>query len=929
MDYKQTLNLPQTDFPMKAQLSEREPQRLKEWETQGLYRKIEEKMKGQPLFLLHDGPPYANGRIHFGHILNKTLKDIIIKYKTMTGFYAPFIPGWDCHGLPIEHQVDKQLGKKKREMSLVEIRRACRTYAAKFVAIQKDEFKRLGIFGQWDHPYQTMDNHYEATIAREFAQFVENGSIYSGKKPVLWCSRCRTALAEAEVEYDNHQSPSIYVSFKLAKDALEKLPELVGREASIVIWTTTPWTLPANFAVACHPNFDYVATEIAGQIYIIAKNCLDSFVKMLGAEDVKILKRFSASVLEKTHCSHPFLDRSSLIVLSDHVTMDTGTGCVHIAPGHGEEDYSVGLKYELPIVTPVDNAGRFTEEVGLKELIGKAVFDSNQRINEILQEKGALLQTSQMDHSYPHCWRCKKPVIFRATEQWFLSMKHADLRGRALDAIRRATWIPDWGRDRIYNMVSSRPDWCLSRQRTWGVPIMAFECDACGHKVLDLEKLRDLATRIDQEGSDFWFDENELLEPSQECPQCHGKKWRRESDILDVWFDSGVSYAAVVEDQLKLTIPVDLYLEGNDQHRGWFHSSLLAAVGTRQKAPYKATLTHGFVVDGAGKKYSKSVGNYQAPDRIISQSGAEILRLWVAAEDYRTNIRFSEQILGGLRDAYRKIRNTYRFLLGNLSDFDPKHDAIAFDDLDEIDRYALHLLQGLVERVRVAYDEYAFHTVFHEINRFCTVDLSSFYLDILKDRLYTTPARGRLRRGSQTVLFELVCTLSVLMAPILVFTAEEVWETIPAFHGKEESVHLTSFPAKQEQWLSESLASTWEILRVVRDNILRALEEKRQAKLIGNALEARVFLYSSGDLADLLKDYENDLADLFIVSQVEILSMEPEDAVSAHSLNELSILIQKAEGEKCERCWKWATTVGDFSDHPTVCHQCHKSLTCS
>lgn len=936
MNYKETLNLPKTDFPMKGNLASEEPKRLEKWATQDLYQQIQEKNAGRPLFLLHDGPPYANGHIHFGHILNKVLKDIAVKYRSMAGWKSPFIPGWDCHGLPIEHQVDKDLGAKKAKLSKLQIRQACREYADKFVNIQRKEFKRIGVFGEWDEPYLTMDHEYEATIAREFAKFVGSGAVYKGLKPVLWCAHCRTALAEAEVEYEEHRDPSVYVKFRLGPEALAQFPEFQDRTASIVIWTTTPWTLPANLAVALHPDFDYVALEAGNEVFIVANNCLDSFRKVLGQEG-NVIKRFGARLLEGTSCHHPLLDRDSLVILSNHVTMDTGTGCVHIAPGHGDEDYVVGKKYNLEPLAPVDDRGRFTEAVGLPELVGKNVFASNRWINDQIAAKGLMVKEKEFTHSYPHCWRCKKAVIFRSTAQWFLSLSHHDLRQKALDAIRRVHWIPDWGRERIYSMILNRPDWCLSRQRSWGVPIMAFTCQYCAYTLLDVELINKVADLIAKEGADVWFDEeNSLGLELPPCPECGSKSdqgkpapsraWKRETDILDVWFESGVSYAAVVEQRMGLEIPVDLYLEGSDQHRGWFHSSLLAAIGTREAAPYKAVLTHGFVVDGDGRKYSKSDGNYIPPDKVLAESGAEILRLWASAEDYRSNIRFSNEILVRLREAYRKIRNTCRFLLGNLFDFDPNSDAVAYDKLDEIDRYALHLLQLQIRKVTQGYEDYTFHTVFHEINRFCTVDLSSFYLDILKDRLYTAPKTGELRRGSQTVLFEIARALSRLMAPVLCFTADELWEHLPIFKGKGDSVHLEDLPQAHSAHIDQELAENWTRLREVRDEVMRVLEEARRDKLIGNALEAQVFLYVEGELDELLENYQLRLADLFIVSQVQLMHEPLSGGTKSQDMSGLQIKVEKAPGRKCARCWKWLPTVGEDPRHPEACHSCTQTL---
>lgn len=926
MDYKSTLNLPQTDFPMKADLPKREPEILKRWQSTHLYDEILKKNAGRPKFILHDGPPYANGNIHFGHILNKVLKDFIIKYQNMRGSLSPYIPGWDCHGLPIEHQVDKDLGPKKKTMSKVEIRKACREYAARFVKIQRGEFERLGVFGRWDRPYLTMSPVYEGTIAREFSRFVAQGNIYKGKKPVLWCCRCKTALAEAETEYEEHTSPSIYVKFPLRDDLGDLSPKLKGKKVSVVIWTTTPWTLPANLAVALHPQYDYVVIPFQDEFVIVAKNLLENFAATIGFKTPEPVERFSGKKLERKNAQHPFLSRPSLIILSDHVTIDTGTGAVHTAPGHGEEDFVVGKEYGLEPLTPVDGQGRFTEECGVPEWVGQDVFKTNPQVIELLQKKGNLLKSETIRHNYPHCWRCKNPLIFRATEQWFLSLEKNDLRQKSIDAIRRTNWIPQWGRDRILGMIQNRPDWCLSRQRSWGVPIIAFRCSSCEYLLLDADLIGKIADRMEKEGSDFWFEESveKLLSPSPTCPKGHND-WQKEEDILDVWFDSGISFAAVLEKESTLHYPADLYLEGSDQHRGWFHSSLLASIGTRGQAPYQTVLTHGFVVDGEGKKYSKSAGNYVPPEKILNEYGAEILRLWVAAEDYRTDIRVSDEILKRLIEAYRKIRNTARFLLANLYDFNPNQMGIKQGE-SEIDLWMLHTLQKLIQRVRAAYEGYNFHIIFHELNRFCTVDLSSFYLDIIKDRLYVSAKEDPARRAVQSVLFEVVGTLARLMAPVLSYTAEEIWNAIPAHSGKASSVHLTAFPESRSESIDESLESRWNEFRKIREEVQKALENARAAKKIGSPLEAKVVLMAEGEPKHLLKKWPDPLPMLFIVSQVEWAEELPETAFRSESYPVLQIEIQKAEGEKCSRCWNWSVEVGLFPDHPLLCRRCHQVI---
>ncbi len=918
-DYRPTLNLPQTNFPMKADLVRKEPEFLEKWKGENLYREIQKKNEGRPRFVLHDGPPYANGSIHFGHILNKILKDIIVKYKGMSGFQSPFVPGWDCHGLPIEHQVDKDLGARKIRMSKSEIRKACREYAQRFVEIQKTEFRRLGILADWENPYTTMNPLYESAIARELGRFAQSGNIYKGKKPVLWCPHCQTALAEAEIEYEERESPSIYVRFPMV-NPVDGLPKLKGQKPTLVIWTTTPWTLPANLAVALHPNYDYVAISLKGEIVIVAKGLVESFCRLFGEEAPEPLERFSAKRIERQICQHPFLPRSSLVVLSDHVTMDAGTGCVHTAPGHGQEDFVVGQAYGLETLTPVDATGRFTEECGVPEWVGQKVFDANAQVVERLKKTGTLLREEKIRHSYPHCWRCKNPVVFRATEQWFLSLEKNDLRGKAIDAIRRVQWVPAWGRDRILGMIQNRPDWCLSRQRCWGVPIIAFRCQECSHYLLDPRLIEQVAERMETEGSDLWFDRpiSDILSTPPPCPQCGKRSWEKETDILDVWFDSGVSFAAVLEKNNQF--PADLYLEGNDQHRGWFHSSLLASIGTRGRAPYKTVLTHGFVVDGEGRKYSKSARNYVPPEKVLNQYGSEILRLWVAAEDYRNDIRVSNEILSRLVDAYRKIRNTFRFLLGNLHDFDPNGTSESFH---EIDRWALHSLQKVIQRMTRAYEEFNFHVIFHELNRFCTVDLSAFYLDILKDRLYTSHAEDPARRAAQRALFETASALARLVAPILSFTAEEVWTHLPSWQWKTSSVHLASLPEVQPRLLDETLGSRWEKFRKIRDEVMKALESARNQKVIGSSLEAKVILVAEGEGLQTLEQLRDPLASLFIVSQVEWGMDIPENATQAKTIPNLFIAVQKADGKKCSRCWNFSPSVGEEAD---LCSRCLKVI---
>src|SRR5512136_2151037 len=693
MDYKETLNLPKTDFPMKANLVKKEPEMIERWEKQKLYDKIRETSKGRRKYTLHDGPPYANGHIHMGTAFNKILKDLIVKSRQMAGFDAPYVPGWDCHGLPIEHKVDSELGSRKAGMTQAEVRHYCRKYAEKWIDIQRTEFKRLGVLGEWDNPYLTMAFPYEAIIVREFGRFYLKGSVIKSKKPIYWCISCKTALAEAEVEYEVHTSPSIFVKFPMISDLSVDVPALKGKQVSVVIWTTTPWTIPANLAIALHPDLTYVAVDVGGEVYILAEGLLEEVMKKFGIKKYEVLEKFPGKRLEGLKSRHPFLDRDSLIILASYVTLDTGTGCVHTAPGHGQEDYESGVQYGLDIYSPVDDDGRFTEEVPF--FAGQFVFDANGAVNQKLKEVGALLKEEMYEHSYPHCWRTNDPIIFRATEQWFISMEKNGLRKNALRAINEVTWIPPWGKDRIYGMVENRPDWCVSRQRAWGIPITVFYCASCKQPLVNQETIDRVARLFEEKGADVWFEEgtDHLLPEGTRCSQCGEKEFTKETDILDVWFDSGVSYAAVLEKRRELEYPASLYLEGSDQHRGWFHSSLLTSVGTRNGAPYRSVLTHGFVVDGEGKKMSKSAGNVIFPEEVINKLGADVLRLWVSAEDYKDDIKISNEILKRLADAYFRIRNTFRFLLGNLADFNPEGDRISYPDLHELDRWALHRLQ--------------------------------------------------------------------------------------------------------------------------------------------------------------------------------------------------------------------------------------------
>ncbi|MDO8720710.1 MAG: isoleucine--tRNA ligase [Syntrophales bacterium] len=925
MDYKETLNLPKTDFPMKANLTRKEPELLEKWERMGLYNKIREAARGRETYILHDGPPYANGSIHLGTALNKILKDMVIKSKNMSGFDSVYVPGWDCHGLPIEHQVDKELGDRRHELSQTEKRRSCRLYAEKYVGIQKEQFKRLGVFGEWDNPYLTMNYGYEATTVAELGKLYLNGSVYKGKKPVYWCASCKTALAEAEVEYADHETPSIYVKFPVLSDISAVVPSLRGERASLVIWTTTPWTLPANLAIALHKDFIYSVLKVKDEVLILAKEMQEICLSSFGYADFSVLGETTGAALEGIKCRHPWIERESIVILAPFVTLEAGTGCVHIAPGHGQEDYEIGMKYGLDNYAPVNDDGKFTEDV--EDFAGQFVFDANENINRKLKSIGALLALKKITHSYPHCWRCKNPIIFRSTEQYFISMEKNDLRKRSLEAIDRVKWLPSWGHDRIYGMVENRPDWCISRQRLWGVPIAMFFCDSCHGAVMTEEILNHVVGLFEQYGADVWFEREprDLMPAGTVCPHCNGSSFSKETNILDVWFDSGVSHAAVLERRPHLTSPADLYLEGSDQHRGWFHSSLLESMGTRGKAPYKSVLTHGFVVDGEGKKMSKSVGNVIDSHEIIENYGAEILRLWVASEDYTEDIRISEEILKRLVEAYRRIRNTCRFILGNLYDFDAATDMVSYEDMEEIDRFALHRLEEIVRRVKDAYERFQFHTVYYTLYNFCTVDLSALYLDVLKDRLYTSKATSRKRRSAQSAMYLLLHSMTRLLAPILSFTAEEVWGAMPYYAGKESSVHLTQFPDPAPG--DHELAERWKTMLNIKAEISRAIEMARQNKVIGHPLDASVDISPPENLRSLLEDYREEMRMLLIVSQVNIVGdgaiAEPYDS---SEIAGLKVGVKKASGQKCGRCWIYRDSLGSDPLHPAVCERCLDNL---
>jgi isoleucyl-tRNA synthetase len=935
-DLRATLNLPRTEFPMKANLPQAEPRRLSQWKTSDVYGRLRAARKGRPTFVLHDGPPYANGNIHLGTSLNKILKDVIVRSRSMAGFDAPYRPGWDCHGLPIELKVDRALGAKKREMSPIQFRRACREYAEKYVGVQRGEFERLGVSGEWDTPYLTMSSDYQGTIVRQLAEFAEKGLVYKAKKSVHWCISDRTALAEAEVEYDeNHESPQIDVRFRLAEEERDRWarrhPALAGKEISAVIWTTTPWTLPANLALAFHPDADYAFYPVAGteEVLLVARELKDAASARWRSDPASKslpelgppLLEVKGRELESVRFRHPWIDRDSPGVLADYVTLDTGTGVVHTAPGHGWDDYLTGVRYGLDIYCPVDESGRFLPEV--EGYAGQRVFDANPAIVERLRESGALLQAGRDRHSYPVCWRCKKPIIFRATEQWFIALDQGQptLRDQALQAVADSRWVPAWGQERIHNMIATRPDWCISRQRLWGVPIPAFYCRGCSEALLRADLVRHVAGIFERETADAWYarEAMDLLPAGFACPKCGGTAFDKETDILDVWFDSGSSHAAVLGHRKDLPWPADVYLEGSDQHRGWFHSSLLIGVATRGRAPYRAVVTHGFTVDAAGKKISKSLGNDVDTAKLISGYGAEILRLWTIMVDYREDMRYSEEMIKRVAEAYRKVRNTLRYLLSNLFDFDPARDAVAEEAMLAIDRFALARHRQVVARVLEAYDRYEFHLVYHQLVQYVAADLSSFYLDVLKDRLYCDSADGERRRSAQTVLHRVARDLCLLLAPVLPFTADEAYALVPG--SRCDSVHLDLFPDREDP--DPDVLGRWEGLLDVRAEVMKALEAARNARQVAAGLEAAVELRAPAAALAPLRAHEADrpafpgnLANLFIVSAVRLMEGE----------GPLAVAVEHAPGAKCERCWTWSTKVGTLPSHPGVCERCSEVL---
>jgi len=930
-ELKATINLPKTAFSMKANLPQNEPRILARWEEMQIYDKIRQARQGARQYILHDGPPYVNGPIHLGHALNKCLKDFVVKSKSMAGFDAPFIPGWDCHGLPIEIKVDEALGGKKLKMNPMQVRQACREYAAKFRDLQRDQFKRLAVFGRWDHPYSTMTPEYESVVVKTLFTFFEKGAVYKGLRPVYWCIHDETALAEAEVEYENHVSPSIWVRYRMTSDAGKVDPALAGKKVSTIIWTTTPWTLPASMAVAFHPDETYVGLQAAdGEVYIVAERLAEVTANSCALGETRVLARFPGRKLEYATFAHPFLQRQILGVLADYVTMDQGTGAVHTAPSHGADDFYTGAKYKLDQSCNVDESGHLRK--GLPEYDGKQVFEANPLIVELLKKRGVLMHVEKLEHAYPHCWRCHNPVIFRATEQWFISMESAmggeTLRQRALEEIKKVNWDPSWGEERISNMIATRPDWCISRQRVWGVPIAVFFCEGCQKMLNRPEVHQAVVDLFAREGADSWYlkEATAILPPGIKC-DCGDGRFRKEMDIIDVWFESGSSYLAVVEDEPGYPWPSDFYVEGGDQYRGWFHSSLLCAIGARNRAPYRRVSTVGWTLDESGRAMSKSKGIGVDPIDIVERMGSEIVRLWVASVDFREDVVGSERLMQRIAESYRKIRNTFRFILGNLDGFDPARDSVAFADMDALDQYMLVRTAEVSREVRQAYEEFQFHKVYHQLLTFCTVDLSAVYFDILKDRLYTSAPKSEARRSAQTATWRIGETLVRLLAPVLSFTADEVWQFLPRVEGRPESVHLSEFwdeaeiAAEPRDGTLKQLKSDWQALLKTREEVYNALESARQAKLIGSGLEAKVTLEAPESIYSVLEKHRELLRYVYIVSAVELRK-----SVSGNGAQGLKIEVTRAPGQKCERCWNYSTQVGEDGNYPTVCERCSAVL---
>lgn len=952
MDYSKTLHLPETEFPMRGNLPKKEPGFVEFWQQNHLYEKRIEKRKkeGAPTFVLHDGPPYANGKIHIGHALNKTLKDIIVRYHHMAGNETIYVPGWDTHGLPIEYAVLKDSGEDRANMTPLELRKKCLAYAKKWIEIQKEDFIRMGVVGDFAHRYVTFDPHLEAKELEVFGEMANKGYIYKGKKAVYWCTHCETALAEAEIEYKDRKSPSIYVKYPMI-DVHGLQPEGVDpSKVFAVIWTTTPWTIPASCYISVNPKFTYVwvHNKAADEYYLMNKDLAPASLSDCKVEDYEFVGReMLGSELDLAKFEHPLAhfapetygDRTIYVLEGNHVTLDAGTGCVHTAPGHGVDDFEVYKTYEnagklhQPIVCPVDEKGHMTAEAG-EFLVGKTIWEAEGPVISTLAHEGRLLGKKSLHHQYAHCWRCKQPVIYRATDQWFASIN--DFRDKALKAVDDTRFIPSWGHDRLYNMIRDRQDWCISRQRSWGVPIPAFYCDDCGKWIITPETMKKVEEIVEKEGTDAWWAHSaeELLPEGFKCPHCGGTHFHKEKDIMDVWFDSGSTWNGVLrypheESWKDMSYPCDLYLEGSDQHRGWFHSSLLTSVAVNGHAPYKAVLTHGFTMDGEGRKMSKSVGNVVAPQDVINKYGADVMRLWISSVDYQGDVRLSDKIVKSMSDVYRKIRNTFRYLLGNLSDFDPKTDSVAYADMEELDRWALLRMEQVKETVLKAYDDYEFHVMYHAVHNFCTVDLSAIYLDILKDRLYTEKADSKLRRSAQTAMYEILTTLVRLVAPVLCFTSEEVWQALPNKEEREWSVHMSDMPKVNEAYLDKELDEKWKKRLAVRSVAMKALEEARQAKVIGHPLDAEVTVYADGEAYDIVKAMEKELADFLLVSQTHIVSgtvAAPENAASNEE-GTVKASVAACTLAKCERCWKRSADVDADPKHPGVCARCAHVLT--
>jgi len=940
LELKATINLPKTAFPMKANLPQNEPKLLARWEQERIYYRIRQARKGSPVYVLHDGPPYTSGPIHLGTALNKCLKDFIVKSKTMAGLDAPYVPGWDCHGLPIEIKVDKELGGKKLQMRPLDVRAECRKYAQKFLDLQRTQFKRIGVFGRFDRPYATMNPEYESVVLSTFFSFYENGFVYKGLRAVYWCMHDETALAEAEVEYENHTSPTVFVKYALIDDPARIDPALAGKKVSTIIWTTTPWTLPASMAVAFHPDEEYVALESDAQVFIVAAKLAKDVAQKCRLSEPHDLAHFPGRKLEHLHFQHPFLDRKILGVLADYVTMDTGTGVVHTAPSHGAEDFLTGVKYGLDASSNVDEKGILRN--GLPEYEGKRVWDANQPIIDLLKSRGALLHSEKTEHSYPHCWRCHNPVIFRATEQWFISMetpmpggksKGDTLRTRTLEEIKHVKWDPAWGEERLSNMIATRPDWCISRQRVWGVPIAVFLCANCAQPLNDKAINRKVVELFARAGADAWFTDEpySLLPAGTKCPHCGGAKFEKETDIFDVWLESGASYLALIAeektaDEPPYPWPSDLYLEGGDQYRGWFQSSLLCAMGTHGTPPYKGVVTPGWTLDEKGQAMSKSRGNDVDPVDIANRLGGEVVRMWVASVDFREDVVGSEELMQRVAENYRKIRNTFRYILGNLEGFDPEQHSVPFENMEAIDQYMLRQTNEFAADVRRWYDEFAFHRIYQRLNYFCIVDLSAFYFDVLKDRLYISAARSQARRSAQTAIWRIGEALVRLLAPIMSFTTEEVWNYLPKLARRPESVHLAQFPARTDilgadvKPTDENELREWQTLRSVRDEVLKALEEARNSKMIGTGLEAQVKLSAPDPVYSVLARHAQQLRYLFIVSGVTLAQAAGNGAGSVH------VEVKKADGLKCDRCWNYSTRVGEDKAYPTVCERCSAVL---